>query len=487
MKDVNGLPAISGNQYIERIDQLRAELWFDGKPIEGKLSEHKAFSGVIKSQSKLFDMQLEESHIDKMTYLSPSSGDRVGVSFMQPKTKEDLEKRRLMVQAWAKMSGGMLGRSPDYMNTALMSIATSAEILSKQDPSFSKNLMNFYELAREQDLTLTHTFINPQINRSRIYYENEDEIIVAQPIKITSDGLILKGARLLATQGGITDEILVLPSQSASYNSDLAYGFSVPSNTPGLRFICRESFAYKDSSFDHPLGARFEEMDTIVVFDNVLVPWERVFFHNHPEIAYCIYSDSGFFPLVTHQVLCRRVIKTEFILGVAELLTQTINVSEYQHIQEKISEIIVGLETLKALLFSAEGNAKLNKWGTMTPDENAVKVATAIYPRLYPRFMEIFQLIGASGLISIPTEKDFSSELRSDLDIYLQAANANSIDRVRLFRLAWDMCMSAFGSRQTLYERFFFGDPIRLSGGLYQSYDKSPYTTFVHDFLFKNE
>lgn len=487
MKDVNELPAISGNQYIERINQLQAELWFDGKPIEGKLSDHKAFSGVIKSQSKLFDMQLEESHINKMTYQSPSSGDRVGVSFMQPKTKEDLEKRRLMIQTWAKMSGGMLGRSPDYMNTALMSIATSAEILSKQDPSFSKNLMNFFELAREQDLTLTHTFINPQINRSRIYYENEDEIIVAQPIKITSDGLILKGARLLATQGGITDEILVLPSQSASYNSDLAYGFSIPSNTPGLRFICRESFAYKDSSFDHPLGARFEEMDTIVVFDNVLVPWERVFFHNHPEIACSIYSDSSFFPLVTHQVLCRRVIKTEFILGVAELLTQTINVSEYQHIQEKISEIIVGLETLKALLFSAEGNAKLNKWGTMTPDENAVKVATAIYPRLYPRFMEIFQLIGASGLISIPTEKDFSSELRSDLDIYLQAANANSIDRVRLFRLAWDMCMSAFGSRQTLYERFFFGDPIRLSGGLYQSYDKSPYTAFVHDFLLKNE
>ncbi|MDZ5471042.1 4-hydroxyphenylacetate 3-monooxygenase, oxygenase component (plasmid) [Bacillus sp. 31A1R] len=481
------MPAISGEEYIKRVDQLHSEIWLDGTKVTGELSKHKAFSGVIQTQSQLYDLQLDQSIIDKMTFPSPSSGDKVGVSFLEPRTIEDLALRRFMIQTWAKASGGMLGRSPDYMNTALMSIASSADILSKQDASFTKNLERYFEFVRENDLCMTHTFINPQVNRSKIYYENDKEIIVAQPIKKTSEGFIIKGARLLATQGGITDEILVLPSQAASYNDDLAYGFAIPSNTPGLKFICRESFAYDHSKFNHPLGSQFEEMDAIVVFDDVLVPWERVFFYNHPEIAYNIYSESSFFPLITHHVLCRRVVKTEFILGIAQLLVETINVSEYQHVQEKISEIIVGLETLKSLLLTSELNARSNKWNIMIPEENAVKVAATIFPRIYPRFMEIFQQIGASGLASIPTEGDFSSEIKPDLQLYLQAAGANAEEKVKLFRLAWDASMSAFGTRQTLYERFFFGDPIRLSSGLYQSYDLSSSTSFVKDFLARDK
>ncbi|MFE8702515.1 4-hydroxyphenylacetate 3-monooxygenase, oxygenase component [Cytobacillus sp. FJAT-54145] len=481
------MPAISGREYLERVDRLNSNIWLDGKKVEGKLSEHNAFSGVLKSQSRLYDFQLKDSMINTMTYKSPLTNNLVGLSYMEPKTKEDLEKRRFMIQQWAKLSGGTLGRSPDYMNTVLMAIASSAKILSKQDETFTKNLTSFYEEAREKDITLTHTFVNPQVNRSRTHFENEDEIIAAQPIKKTEDGLIIQGARLLATQGGITDEILVLPSPAAAYNRDLAYGFSIPSNSKGLKFICRESFVYNDSTFDHPLSSRFEEMDTIVVFDHVLVPWERVFFYDHPEIAHEIYSDSSFFPLTTHQVLCRRVIKTEFVLGIAQLLTETINVSEYHHVQEKISEIITGVESLKALLLTSELHAKLNKWNTIIPDENQLKVATSLYPQLYPRFMEILQLIGASGLIALPTEKDFfSEELNKDLNTYLQAANAKAFDRVKLFRLGWDLCMSAFGSRQTLYERFFFGDPVRSACGLYQSYNKEPYTEYVKDFLNKN-
>jgi 4-hydroxyphenylacetate 3-monooxygenase len=97
--------------------------------------------------------------------------------------------------------------------------------------------------------------------------------------------------------------------------------------------------------------------------------------------------------------------------------------------------------------------------------------------------MEIMQLLGASGLMAIPSESDFQSEIRPDLDKYLQAANSDAYNRVKLFRLAWDMCMSAFGTRQTLYERFFFGDPVRMAGALYNGYDKQPYVDRVKAFL----
>lgn len=479
------MPAINGDSYIQRINALQSTIWIEGEKVEGNVSEHPAFKGVIHSQAKLFDVQLEKEEL--MTFISPSTGERVGTSFLIPKSTDELKKRSLMIQEWAKLSGGMLGRSPDYMNTALMTFASAADLLKLQDQRFTENLQRYFEHVRENDLTLTHTFIHPQVNRSKMYQyiENDTQIIAAQPIKKTSDGLIIKGARLLATQGGITDELLVLPASSSKYNSNFAYGFAIPSNTPGLSFICRESFSYKDSAYDHPLGARFEEPDAIIVFNDVLVPWERVFFHHHTDLAHKIYYESDFHVQQSHQVLSRRIVKTEFLLGVAQLLTETIQIGEYEHVQTKLSEIILGLETLKALLIASEVNAKTNQWGVMTPDPNPLKAAANLYPQLYPRFMDILQLLGASGLVSIPTEKDFAAPINSDLQLYLQAAGAGAEERVQIFRLAWDICMSAFGTRQTLYEQFFFGDPIRLSLGLTQSYDKEAAKALVKKFLEK--
>ena len=253
-----------------------------------------------------------------------------------------------------------------------------------------------------------------------------------------------------------------------------------------MKFICRESFRYKDSAFDHPLGSQFDEIDTIVVFDHVTVPWDRVFCYQNVEASLKIYSESSFYPMTAHQITSRRIVKTEFILGVAQMLVNTINIGEYQHIHEKITEVISGLETLKALLLTSEVNAKLDKWGTMVPQSQPLYTAILMYTNLYPRYCEILQQIGASGLVSIPSEMDFLSDIRSDLETYLQAANANANDRVKLFRLAWDISMSAFGSRQSLYERYFFGDPIKMASDIYRNYDKEQSISLVKTFLKNN-
>lgn len=474
---------ISGKEYIDRINKLHSDIWIEGEKVKGNISEHPAFRGVMESQAKLYDLQCDSTNQDIMTFTSSKTGNQIGTSYLEPKTKEDLEKRRLMIQTWAKSTLGMMGRSPDYMNTSLMAVCAAADLFSSNNPEFTKNLRRFYEEASEKDYSFTHTYINPQTNRTLFHIEDEDNIIAAKVIDKTTDGIIIHGARLLATQGGITDELIVFPSGGHLFNEDYAFAFSIPSNTEGLTFLCRESFAYRESNFDHPLGSRFEEMDTILVFNNVLVPWDRVFLNASTDCANKMYAETSFFPLVLHQVVSRQVVKTESLLGVAQALVNTINIGEYQHVQEKISEIIVGLESMKALLLTSEIQAKTDKWGTMAPAINPLYSAINLYPRLYPRFTEILQLLGASGLVSIPTEKDFAGERRADLDQYLQAANANSYDRVKLFRLAWDLSISAFGSRQTLYERFFFGDPIRLASNLYQSYDRTELITRINEFL----
>lgn len=476
------MSAITGKQYIDRIDQLKTDVWLDGKPLTGNISEHPAFKGIIKSQAALYDLQHHEELKDVLTYLSPTSKEMVGMSYLQPKTKEDLVARREMVQYWAKSNNGLMGRSPDYMNTALMAIASSLYLLQDQKNCFPDNLQSFYEYARENDISMTHTFIEPQVNRTLLYTERSNEPIAAKIIDRNEDGIIVKGARLLATQGGITDELLVIAA-GGKLEDDNSFAFSIPSNTKGVRFICRESFVGGGSSFNYPLSSKYEEMDTIVVFDNVLVPWERVFYYDNIHISNNFMKSNSFLPFTLHQVISRQIIKTEFILGIVQSIIDTINIEEYQHVQEKASEIIIGLETMKALVIKSEVEAKIDKGGWMQPDRSTLQIAMNVFPRIYPRFTEIIQLLGASGLMSIPTESAFQSPIRHELDHYLQSSENKGEDRVKLFRLAWDLTMSAFGTRQTLYERFFFGDPVRLASQLYFSYDTDEYVQRVKDIL----
>lgn len=477
------MSAISGKEYIERIDALHPEIWIKGEKITDRLSNHPAYKGAIKTKASLYDLQLHPEIAEKMTYLSPLTNNRVGLSYLCPKTKEDLEKRRLMMAEWALATNGMMGRTPDYMNTALMSIAASSSILKEQDPEFAKNLYAFYETARENDLSFTHSFINPQVNRSSNYQEETLQPIAAKIVKKTSEGLIIDGARLLATEGGMTDEVLIFPSAGKFTDEEYAYAFSIPSNTKGLSFICRESFHQGESAFNYPLSSRFDEMDTLLVFDNVLVPWERVFFYHRQDLSNKLFQNSCFIPQALHQVVNRQTVKSQFILGMAQLLVQTLNVSEYQHIQSKISEIIIGVETMQALLERSEKNAEHDEWGTIRPSVHPLYSAVCLFPTLYPRFTEILQLIGAGGFMSLPAEEDFASGISENLHHYLQSASYNASDRTKIFRLAWDTTMSAFGTRQTQYERFFFGDPIRVSSNLYWNYPRVEYIERVKSFL----
>lgn len=471
---------VNGKTFLERINKLNTEVWLDGEKIEN-ISDHLAFKGILQSKASLYDLQCDPNFKEGMTFSSPLSGESVGVSYLQPKTKEDLLKRRKMMERWAKETAGMMGRSPDYLNTVIMSFASSASLLKESENCFPDHIQSLYETAREKDLSFTHTFITPQVNRSSLYLEYSNEPIAAKIIEKNNKGLIIKGARLLATQGGLTDELLVFGAPK--FDPEEAFAFAIPSDTKGVKFLCRESFVGGDSTIDYPLSSRFEEMDSIVVFDHVLVPWERVFFYGDIRIANMFLTKSSFNPFAYHQVITRQIVKTEFILGLAETMINTIDVGEYQHIQEKMAEIIIGLETMKALLEKSENDATVNEQGWMIPSSTPLQVASNIFPKIYPRFSEIIQLIGASGLVSLPTEKMFLSEVGKDLNQYLQATCKSADERNKIFRLAWDLTMSSFGTRQTQYERYFFGDPVRLSGFLYNNYLKDSYIERINEFL----
>jgi len=482
------MPARTGAQYLAGLRERPRDLWLGGQRVTDPV-EHPAFRNVVRSIAALYDMQHDPSARDAMTYRSPTTGDPVGLSFLTPRTHDDLVRVRTMMKRWADYSGGFMGRTPDYLNRALVGYASAAAYCAENDPRFGDNIRRYYEHVREHDLCLTHTLINPQANRAVGPAQQADPYLAARIADEDGQGLVLRGARMLATLP-TADEILVFPStllRAGPDDAPYAYAVALPTDTPGLRFLCRESFDYGKSHLDHPLGSRFEEMDAVVVFDHVRVPWERVFLLRDVERCNKAFAVTGAVAHMAHQVVTKNVAKTEFILGVASLIVDAIAIESFQHIHEKIAEIIVNLETMRAFLRTSEVDAQVNRWGVMQPAWPPLDAARNVYTRMYPRMVEILQQLGASGLMAIPAEQDVRGPQAEAIRTYYQAARADAAGRIKLFRLAWDIAISAFGSRQALYERYFFGDPVRMAGAMVNAYDRRPYMERVRAFLERAE
>ncbi len=480
------MAARSGRQFLERLAAARVHVEIGGQTLTGGVADHPAFRNVVRSYAELFDMQHDPAYSGVLTYPSPASGEPVATSFLVPKTPGDLAKRREASRLWAGRSLGMLGRTGDYLNSALMALGAAHEWFAQAGPAFGENIRNYYEKVREEDLLCTHTLIPPQANRAVPASQQAGGSLMARVAGQDDNGVIIRGARLLATIGPFADELLVFPSsvlRATPEDKPYSFACAIPNDAPGLRYIAREPLDYGRPRYDHPLGSRFEESDAVVIFDDVHVPYERCFVLGDPDLCNGFYTATSAVVHMTHQVVARTTAKTEYILGLVCLLTEAIGIEQFQHVQGDIAEVITTLESLRAFARAAEADAAVNQFGVLTPAWPPLNTARLLYPRLYQRFPEILRKLGASGLMATPTQADVNGPAAADIETYLQAATLGGAERVKLFRLVWDTCISAFAGRQALYEYYFFGDPVRTATAYVASYDREPYKSAVRAFL----
>ena len=480
------MPARTGEEYLCGLREQRRAVWIRGERVED-VTTHPAFRHGAQSVAALYDMQHDPALQDVMTYASPTTAARVGLSFITPHTLQDLERRRAMMTRWAQASCGMMARTPDFLNVAFMALAAAGDYFSGNRPEFKANIQRYYEFLRESDVTLTHTLVNPQRTRSPSLTDPVQEEVALTAVRETDAGVVVRGCRILATLGPLSDEIAVYPARThltAQNASRLAFAFAIPCGTPGLKFLCRESFDMGRSTFDHPLGSRFEEMDAVVFFDDVLVPWERVFLLGDVERCKDFLGRTNASAHTAHQVVTRMVAKAEFILGLSALMVRTLGSGQIPHVQERMAELIMHVEVLKACLRAAEADAAVDQWGVTSPAFMPLTVARNLFANtIYPRMAEIIALLGSSSLMAAPAEADFHAEIAPEIERYLATDTSGARERAKLFHLAWDVACSAFGGRQVLYERFFGGDPVRNAIILYQHYDQQPLMERVLDFL----
>jgi 4-hydroxyphenylacetate 3-monooxygenase len=184
-----------------------------------------------------------------------------------------------------------------------------------------------------------------------------------------------------------------------------------------------------------------------------------------------------------HQVVVKNTVKAEFMLGLAAKIAEVSDSLSLPHVRDRLAEMIIAAELMRSSLRAAEADAHVDQWGEFVPARPPLDVARNLFPRLYPRLVEIIQLSSSSSLMATPGEADFHSPLLPELERYLASSGALAKDRVALYRLAWDVAGSAFGSRQVLYERFFFGDPVRMASALVDNTELKPLVKRIDDFL----
>lgn len=472
----------TGAEYLAGLRDDR-DVWLAGQRV-ADVTSHPGLARGAHSLAGFMDKQFDPALQERITFRD--NGTRYGMSFLIPRTPEDVVRRGDAFYEWATWSNGMFGRTPDYKNASLTAFAASADFLAEGKPEFADNMRRYHDYIRNHDKVLTHTLVNPTFSHAQAKAGKYDDKVALHVVRETDAGIVVRGARLLATLGPHADEIEVFPSSLLTASEDnlpFAFAFAIPLATPGLRLICRDSYDEGKSHFDAPLASRFEEMDAVVIFNDVLVPWERVFMYRDPLLCNRAFAETNAVVHMMHQVVCGKLAKAEFLVGLLCAMAKATGKDKDMQVKGQIAEAMMMAETVKALRFSAEAQAHPDKYGNYMPLRRPLDTSRNLFPKMYPRLIELVQLLGSSSLMATPCEADLGNELADDVARYFQTQNLASDERIALYRLAHDVAVSGFGNRQVLYERFFFGPQNVMASIYYDLYDKDAATARVDALL----
>lgn len=475
--------ARTGQEYIESISVVsrRAHIYLNGKRVED-VTKEPSFAGPLRAIADQYDMQHDPRYRDILTFPSPITGEPVSTACMLPHTKENLVKKRQAFKLHTDQNFGMMGRAPHFMLAYVTGMYLNRETYALSGKEFGENAKNYYEFVRDNDLFLTHVLVNPQIDRSKASSEQEDPFIHLRKVEETAEGIIVRGAKMLGTMGPLTEELVVVPFGGiAPGDHEHALVFAIPLDAPGLKLICRESFGHPDQFFDHPLSSRFEEIDCFAIFDDVLIPWDRVMVPGRPgneDIVNGRTTAPGGSPEFggagVVQTTSQMLSQMELVVGVAIKLADSTGINQFLHVQEKLGEMILMLELSRTAYYGSEALAKQGPSGDWQPGGLGLRAFRLLGIQMYERMLEIVRILAGGGFFQAPTAADLENpEIRPYIDKFMRGrAGYSAEERLKIFKLAWDVSGEAFAMRVQQYVHFHGGDPIRLMASVYHSYNK---------------
>jgi 4-hydroxyphenylacetate 3-monooxygenase oxygenase component len=479
------MAARTGSQFLDGLRKTRREIWVDGEKV-ADVTQHPKLRGGAESIAAIYDRQ--HDYAGECLYAAPPSGELTNVSHMIPRSKDELRRRHAGLVRLSEGSMGIMGRTPDYMNMKFAAFASAPKVWAGADgrnERGARNIVAFQQYLADRDISLTHTIIQPTIDKrtdSRVVGTKA----MVRKVGETADGIIVRGAKVLATLAPYADEQAVYPGQPLPAEAkEFALAFAIPLDTPGLKFLCRDSVAAPGADpFDKPLSSRFDEQDAFCIFDDVLVPWNRVFIDGDVPI-YNSMRETGYAISMTTQSTIRALTKLEFGYGLATRMAELIG--DYSPATtEMLGELAAYVRlTANAVELSLEQAAERSD-GVWFPNGAALEPMRSILPMWMPRVAEIITLIGSHNLLTTPSRAELDDpKLRPLLDEMLHGADGATADeRAQVFRLAWDFVGSALGGRGFLYERFYLTSASRNKQMLHtRFFDRTRSQALLRDML----
>ncbi len=346
--------AMTGKRYIASLKDGR-EVWIDGKRV-ADVTTHPAFKPMIDELARVYDLQNSPKYRDEMTFVDPETGIRSGISWLLPRSADDLKRKRRNSELWNELTWGQLGRSPDILAPYIISALHLKDEFGKvKNPhcDFGENLANYYKYCLRNDLFLTHALGDPQVDRSEQPQNEqrkvrEDEEVALHVVEETKDGVIVTGGKQLSTAAPHSNECYVSLSATFARRNDpkCVLAFSIPTNSPGLKILAREPVGRWFGSWGHPLQM-LDEQDCMLFFDHVLVPWDRLFMlYDSAPMVKMLGAAGGSvnFNFLGWANLTRVYVRMRLMTAVATMIADAIGVSEYREVGAKLGEMVTYCE-----------------------------------------------------------------------------------------------------------------------------------------------
>ncbi|MBS0527058.1 MAG: 4-hydroxyphenylacetate 3-monooxygenase [Proteobacteria bacterium] len=471
----------SGADHIASLRDGRA-VYLHGRSV-ADVTRHPAYANAVRTTGRLFDFARQQPEL--MSFVA-DTGERANRIWQLPTSYEELVDRRKALEAWNALHAGFMGRAPDHVASCVSGMFMGLDVFEAYDTARAGALADYYRQARDNDLYLTYVIINPQADRSKSASQQKDPYLTLGVVDRDAQGITVRGAKMLSTGGILANEVLVTSIQPLQPGDEKhAVTFAVPMNAKGLKILSRKSYEQAaPSTFDNPLASRFDENDAVLYFDDVNVPWERVFVVDSLEMCQKQFHATPAHVYQNYQAMVRLSVKLRFLMGVAHRITEVNGTTGFPQVRETLGHLAAEAAMVDAFVAAME--AKGTRHGPyFVPDRHTLYAAVTLTQKLYPRVLDTLRDLAGGGMIMLPSSvEDFANpEIAALIEKTQQSPAASARDKIRFYKLAWDAVGSEFASRHEQYEMFYSGASFVTTGHSYRTYDWPAAARLLNDML----
>jgi 4-hydroxyphenylacetate 3-monooxygenase len=458
----------TGMDYREGLRDGR-DIWINGEQVRD-VTTHPSFKPVVDIRAHIYDMQHDPASRDDMTY--EQDGERFAVGLKLPYTAEDWHAKRRSVDRVAWDIGGVVTRMGDETIGEMWSLWDGKDLLNEIDARFADNIERHIHLAVKSDPFHVSANTDPKGDRSK-HPQDQDPDMLVHVVRETDSGIVIRGAKY-ETAAAYADQAFLKPT-IANWGdaklSDYAVGCIVHMNAPGVKHICRTGFAGRAPARDYPLSNRFDEVDTLVIFDDVEIPWEDVLFYQHTRAAAFIrttlhrYSAFAF--------VQRTLSYADLMIGAALWNVKQTGLDKQQAVQEKLAELAVWREGIHAHLTAAIALAEQSPSGLLMPNQSLLYTGRVHAISNLPHVMHLARELCGGQICVTPDAAAFEHPATKPWLDKFYTINEEWVaeDRRRLLAFARDLLNSDYANHRLTFQLFAQSPPFAHLAAVYRNFD----------------